>query len=101
MSNKSRRTPPLGGYLQRAQQEFPDYAHPGTPCDVPHCASMVAAGRAVTWISADDGTPFTVYIRLCIRHSAAPISDLAPLLPGLPSIDVPYLDLRDTEKGTA
>lgn len=96
MSGKSRRRPqrsPLGGYLDRARREFPDYVRPDARCDTTGCTGMVDAGRALTWVD-ENGVPLTVYVRLCAEHAEAPITDLVKLLPNLPCIDAPYIDLK-------
>jgi hypothetical protein len=101
MSKKSRRprqprSSPLGGYINYANQKFPDYVSPDAPCDAQGCTEKVTAGRTLTWVAQDGTPPRTVLVRVCTAHGRAPIAELAKLLPGLPSVDSgPYLDLRD------
>jgi hypothetical protein len=62
-------------------------------CDVPTCAAMVDAGRTLTWTGMD-GRLFSVAVRVCAKHAEIPRGKLGGMLPGLPSTDSAYLDLR-------
>jgi hypothetical protein len=95
MNRKERRTgkepSPLGGYSAQALSLIPEYVIPGAPCDA--CAKPVTGSRTITYV-AEDGTYMSVLVRTCALHTDCPIGELAPKLPGLPSMDgVGYMQL--------
>lgn len=100
MSGKSRkRNPsPLGGRLDYARRQFPNYMASGAVCDVPDCGVKAEWERALTWYD-EDGVPFTVLIKLCRTHGTASFTELQQLLPALVEVfgdDVAgYMDLRE------